>query len=69
MLHLIDVIKCIKISDFLVLTKLNPISGFVKLSRFIGIYISEIKTPPCRNTFQKSSSKKLHISICIYIYM
>ena len=25
----------------------------------IDIYISEIKTPPCRNTFEKFSSKKL----------
>ena len=59
MLHLIGVVKCIKIRDFLVLTKLNPISGLVNLSRFIGIFISEIKTPPCRNTLEKFSSKKL----------
>ena len=42
----------INLRDFWRVTKLNPPHGLVILSRFIGIFISEIETPPCKTTLE-----------------
>jgi hypothetical protein len=52
-LHSNYLIRNSNFGDFLRLTKLNPQPGLVKLSRFIGVFISEIKTPPCKTTLEK----------------